>query len=165
MQQHATLTDMDGLAAIENLNNVRNADGEYQTADVREEMQWAMQQHAAVFRRGDILEEGCTKLDKVQEKLGSLHTSDRSMEWNTDVIETLELQNLMSNARLTMFSAERRTESRGAHSRDDFPERDDEKWMHHTLSWIGDRKKHTSELQSHSFISYAVFCLKKKKTH
>lgn len=125
-----------GEESIANLDKIRYASGEFKTAELRLEMQKTMQTHAAVFRTGKTLQEGVNKIDNVFTRLGSIKTSDRSLVWNSDLVESLELQNLMLNASTTIHSASHRTESRGAHSRDDFPKRDDVNWMKHTLSWI-----------------------------
>jgi succinate dehydrogenase / fumarate reductase flavoprotein subunit len=99
-------------------------------------MQKIMQNHAAVFRTGDSLSEGAALLQKTYGSFADVHVSDRSLVWNTDLIETLELENLLLNASTTIESAANRLESRGAHAREDYPDRDDENWMKHTLSWI-----------------------------
>eukprot|EP01129_Flabellula_baltica_P003143 TRINITY_DN12981_c0_g1_i1.p2 TRINITY_DN12981_c0_g1~~TRINITY_DN12981_c0_g1_i1.p2 ORF type:complete len:653 (-),score=171.18 TRINITY_DN12981_c0_g1_i1:2024-3982(-) len=125
-----------GEQSIANLDSVRYATGEYSTAEIRAEMQRIMQNNAAVFRTGEVLDEGVQLIDECNQKLKSLKTTDRSLIWNTDLVESLELQNLMTQAVQTMHSARSRTESRGAHSREDFPERNDEEWMKHTLSWL-----------------------------
>lgn len=119
-------------------DKIRQADGDITTADLRLELQMAMQKHAAVFRTQEILEEGCEKVSAIVEKLPNLKISDRSLIWNTDLIEALELRNLMSQAKVTIFGAESRKESRGAHAREDLTERDDENWMKHTLSYVDD---------------------------
>ena len=98
-------------------------------------MQKTMQSHCAVFRTGEVMETGIKKLDAVCESFSDVRVTDRSMIWNTDLVETLELDNLLRQAKVSIHSAQNRKESRGAHAREDFPERDDENWMKHTLTW------------------------------
>jgi succinate dehydrogenase flavoprotein subunit len=128
-----------GEAAIDRLDRTRHAAGSQSTGEIRLNMQRTMQRYASVFRTGEALEEGARKLDQVAGSLSELRLSDRSMIWNTDLVEALELQNLMLQAVATMHSALYRTESRGAHARGDYPERDDANWLKHTLSWVDDR--------------------------
>ncbi|WP_370306948.1 succinate dehydrogenase flavoprotein subunit [Sphingobium abikonense] len=122
--------------ALSRLDKYRNAKGGSPTAAIRLEMQHTMQKHAAVFRDSALLAEGVTKMAQVNKRLEDVSVADRSLIWNTDLIETLELDNLMSQAVCTMVSAENRKESRGAHAHEDFPNRDDENWMKHTVSWF-----------------------------
>jgi len=120
-------------AALANFDRVRNAKGDLPTADIRLNMQRIMQKDAAVFRTGETLREGCTKISAAFDSFANVRVSDRSLVWNSDLIETLELQNLLGQAVATMYSAEQRDESRGAHAREDFKDRDDNNWMKHTL--------------------------------
>ena len=122
-------------ATLERFDHLRHADGGTPTAELRLAMQRAMQTHCAVFRNGEVLGEGIEKLGEIWQGLGDLKVSDRSLIWNSDLAETLELDNLMRQALVAIHSAMNRTESRGAHAREDFPERDDENWLRHTLVW------------------------------
>jgi succinate dehydrogenase / fumarate reductase flavoprotein subunit len=125
-----------GSLAVARLDKFRNAAGSRRTADVRLELQRTMQRDAAVFRTGETLAAGKLKLSAVVASFRDVRIADRSLIWNSDLIETLELDNLLGQAVATMHSAENRKESRGAHAREDFPNRDDEHWLKHSLCWV-----------------------------
>jgi succinate dehydrogenase / fumarate reductase flavoprotein subunit len=123
---------------LERFDRLRNASGSTPTADLRLEMQRATQEDAAVFRTGETLESGTKRLADIQAKRRDLRVTDRGMIWNTDLVETLEFENLIGQAIVTVAGAVNRTESRGAHAREDFANRDDANWMKHTLTWFDD---------------------------
>ena len=127
-----------GEASLDRFDRARHAKGGTRVADLRLDMQRTMQAHAAVFRNSKTLERGVTEMQRVWSGLDDVSVSDRSLIWNSDLVEALELQNLMGNAMTTMVGAEARHESRGAHAHDDHPARDDENWMKHTLAWCDD---------------------------
>ncbi|PAL21373.1 succinate dehydrogenase flavoprotein subunit [Sphingopyxis sp. GW247-27LB] len=122
--------------ALGRLDHFRNANGGSPTAEIRTEMQRAMSQHAAVFRTDELMAEGKEKLARTYARMQDVHVTDRGLIWNTDLVETLELDNLIAQATVTMHSAFNRKESRGAHAHEDFPNRDDANWMKHTVSWF-----------------------------
>ena len=125
-------------AHLARFDRFRNASGGTTTAALRLEMQMAMQEDAAVFRTSDSLASGVKRLEAVQAKRSDLKVTDRGLVWNTDLMETLELDNLIGQAVTTVVGAHNRTESRGAHAHEDFPDRDDAQWMKHTLTWFDD---------------------------
>jgi len=132
---HRPLAKDAGERALSRLDRLRHAKGSRPTAEIRLDMQRVMQNHAAVFRTGESLADGVRRLADVHASFADVKVSDRSLVWNTDLIETLELDNLLGQALVTMHSAENRKESRGAHAREDYKDRDDREWLKHTLAW------------------------------
>ncbi len=127
-----------GEKSLDRFDRVRNARGSTSVAELRLTMQRTMQTHAAVFRTTDLLNEGVAKMDKVAAGFSDIKIADRSLIWNSDLVEALELDNLIGNALTTIHGAQARKESRGAHAQEDYPDRDDVNWMKHTLARMDD---------------------------
>jgi succinate dehydrogenase / fumarate reductase flavoprotein subunit len=121
---------------VARFDRLRNANGSTTTAALRLDMQRTMQAHAAVFRTGDSMAEGIEKMERIHQSFDDVKVSDRSLVWNSDLVETLELENLLQCAVVSIKAAHNRPESRGGHAREDCPDRDDENWMKHTLTWL-----------------------------
>ncbi len=138
---HKPLKDGTFEALLERFDKTRNASGSHSTASIRDKMQRTMQKYAAVFRTGESMAEGAKEMQKVFDSFADVGITDRGMQWNTDLLETLELENLLAQAQTIINGALNREESRGGHAREDFPDRDDEHWMKHTLAWVDDKGK------------------------
>jgi succinate dehydrogenase flavoprotein subunit len=134
-QKHKPLAASADDAVLTRFDRIRNAKGNLKTGEIRLSMQRVMQRDCAVFRTAATLEEGAKKIDDIVASAADLVLADRSLIWNTDLVEALELENLLALAQVSIHSAVNRTESRGAHAREDFPDRDDAKWMVHTVGW------------------------------
>jgi succinate dehydrogenase / fumarate reductase flavoprotein subunit len=155
-QRHGALPPSATDLALARFDRVRHANGRLKTGEIRVSMQRAMQEHCSVFRTARVLEEGLRNMATVTDALADLAVADRSLVWNTDLVEALELDNLIRQAAIVLHSALYRTESRGAHAREDYPERDDRNWLKHTLAWqnddgevrLGDRPVHLHPLSN-----------------
>ena len=141
---HAPLPKDAGQNSLERLDKFRNANGSTNTSELRLRMQKVMQNNCAVFRNGEVLEEGQKLINEIWSNRDDIKVHDKSLIWNTDLIEALEWDNLIVQAVVTVESAANRKESRGAHAREDFVKRDDDNWMKHTLAWIDDNKRTTT---------------------
>jgi succinate dehydrogenase / fumarate reductase, flavoprotein subunit len=140
--EHKPLTASAGEQAIARLDRLRHAKGGRKTADIRLDMQRAMQNYATVFRTDKLLQEGVGKIQDIARTLSDIGLADRSLIWNSDLVEAMELENLMGQAIVTLTSASLRKESRGAHAHEDYPDRDDENWMKHTVMWLDEKNQH-----------------------
>lgn len=138
---HSRISDNSWNWSIDRFDKIRHSNGSNPTSKMRLEMQKVMQNHAAVFRNEESLKQGVEKIDSIKTSYSNIGISDRGMCWNSDLVEALELDNLLDQAVVTMHSANNRKESRGAHAHEDYPERDDENWMKHTIAWIDNAGK------------------------
>ena len=168
-RSHASLAKNAGDEALARLDRLRNAKGNTPTSQMRLAMQKAMQENAAVYRTGPVLEHGRQLIHDIYRGGGDIKVSDASLIWNTDLVETLEYENLIAQASVTIASAVNREESRGAHAREDFPNRDDQNWMKHTLSWLdtatGDVKLDYRPVHSYTLSTDVEYIPPKARTY
>jgi len=137
-EKHKSLPANVDEKIIQRFDKLRHASGPKPTAAIRMDMQKTMQNYAAVFRTGETLDEGAKLIKDVRASFADVNVTDKNLIWNSDLVETLELDNLLGLSVVTMYSARNRTESRGAHAREDYPDRDDQNWQKHTLAWLGE---------------------------
>lgn len=142
---HRPLSAGAGEASFARLDRLRQAKGSLKASDIRHQMQKTMQAHCSVFRQQDILAEGLRKMKEIHHSLQDIGLFDRSLVWNSDLMEALELENMIGQSLVTLASALARQESRGGHAREDFPRRDDQQWLKHTLSWVNEKADITLE--------------------
>ncbi|MBZ6378627.1 succinate dehydrogenase flavoprotein subunit [Pacificimonas flava] len=162
--KHGDIIKSEDERALARLDKFRTAKGGSPTAEVRTAMQKTMQSNAAVFRTSEILDEGMQKINAVYQRMADLSVTDRGLIWNTDLIETLELDNMIGQAVLTMAMARNRTESRGAHMHEDYPDRNDDEWMTHSLGWFRDGQVELDTRPVHSYtLTDAIEYIKPKK--
>ena len=164
-----TLAKDAGDAHLARLDKFRHANGKTSTAQLRDKMQRAMQDTCAVYRTGSVLQEGVDRMAKLWDEAPDVRVTDRSLIWNTDLVETLEFDNLIGQAIVTVNGGLNRTESRGAHAREDFPERDDANWMKHTLAWLdgktGKVKIDYRPVQTNTMTNEVEYIPPKKRTY
>src|SRR5699024_5279080 len=134
--KHGGGTEAAEERALDRFDKLRHAQGSTPTADLRDSLQRSMQKHAAVFRSSENLSQGIDVISEEVRTFADIQVTDRSMIWNSDLAETMELENLLACAITTMYAAENRKESRGAHAHEEYPDRDDDNWMKHTLTWL-----------------------------
>jgi len=166
--QHPALPQAAIDKIVARFDRLRYAKGENPTASLRMRMQRTMQNHAAVFRTGESMAEGIALLEEVYAGFEQIGVSDRGMVWNSDLVETLELDNLLGCAMVSIKSAINRPESRGAHAREDYPDRDDANWMKHTLAWLGPKGEVTIDyrpVHTYTLTNEVEYIPPKKRTY
>ena len=127
--------------SLNQFDSIRNGSGDIKTSELRDQMQKTMQRYAPVYRDEKMLKKGISIMKDIFNSFKNINVSDKSLIWNTDLVETLELNNLLLQSLATLYSAHNRKESRGSHARDDYPDRDDKQWLKHTLIWIDENGK------------------------